>query len=162
MTQQKAKLGRPASISPEKIEKLTKALKAGSYIDTAAAYAGIHKTTFYNWLNTGSKEAEACIDEDRAPVTDLKIYVDFFNLVSEAIADAETRNVLIIANAAKKNPSLACWMLERRNPKAWSMRQQIEQKTTFGTQSGTGKITFIVEDAVAPQADEQPPEMSEQ
>lgn len=156
------KLGRPASISKEKIDKLVKAIIAGSYIDTAAAYAGIHKMTFYNWLNTGSKEAEACIDEEREPVADLKIYVDFFDTITQALAEAETRNVLLISKAAAKNPSCAMWLLERRNPKAWSMRQQIEQKTTFGTSSGTGKITFIVEDAVAPAENERPPELAEQ
>lgn len=40
-------------ITPELIEAIVNALRAGSYIETAAACAGIHKSTLHLWLKKG-------------------------------------------------------------------------------------------------------------
>lgn len=76
-------------------EKIIQALKAGNTRKAAAAYAGIHKQTFYNWL-----------EEDST----------FFDRVYEAEAHPEVICATSIVNAARKGDWRAGdkWLSKRR------------------------------------------------
>jgi hypothetical protein len=85
----------------------------GNYIETAAAYAGIHKTTLYDWLKKGANSKSGK-------------YREFSNAVDKAMAEAEIRDVALIAQAAKENWQAAAWRLERKYPARWGRKTQHE------------------------------------
>ncbi|MGB4501182.1 MAG: hypothetical protein WBI21_07950 [Natronincolaceae bacterium] len=51
-------MARPTKLNPETQNKIITAIRAGNYIETAAAYAGISKNTLYDWLRKGEREKQ--------------------------------------------------------------------------------------------------------
>ena len=123
--------GRPSVISKEKVESLYKYLKIGSYPETAAAAAGISKTTFYKWLKYGRRVIENNEKRYKKIVEKDRMYVEFVNAYDEAIAIAEMRDLIVIDKAAQEDWRAAAWRQERRNPKRWGLRQQQEIEATI-------------------------------
>ena len=124
-----AKMGRPSKLTPEISKKICEAIQAGNYIETAAAYAGINKTTLYDWLKRGAREMERVNASKTAKVKKSEApYVDFSNAIEKAFAQSEVRDVTIIGQAAKKNWQAAAWRLERRFPTRWGRKDQMEAK----------------------------------
>src|SRR5579862_1944907 len=103
------KRGRPDKLTPEVARQITNAIGAGNYIDTGAAFGGISKVTFYAWLRRGRREKTG---KYRQLVRD----------VEKAAAQAEVRDVSVIARAAEKDWRAAAWRLERRHPSRWGRR----------------------------------------
>src|SRR3990167_11113206 len=79
--------GRPTKFSPELAEKIISAIRVGGYVETAAAFAGISKDTFYEWLKRGAREQDGEFKE-------------FSDAIGRAIADSEMRYVGVVAKAA--------------------------------------------------------------
>ncbi len=97
-----------------------RAVQAGNYIETAAKAAGIHKATYYSWMNRGEKAAEALSKGD--PVSDEEAaFADFFSRVSEAEGVAET-NAVAAVREADRGWQAHMTYLERRFSSRW--RQQ--------------------------------------
>ena len=96
--------------------KIVAALKAGAYIETAAAFAGISRDTLYRWLKLGA----------RKPGT---AYSRFADAVALALAESEIRDLAIIGEAAKTQWQAAAWRLERRNPARWGRRTEQPEAT---------------------------------
>lgn len=94
-----------SKLTPEVKEKLFRALRLGSYIETAANYAGITRQTLYNWIDRGRKEESP--------------YSEFVEELDQVLAEAELRDLAIIAEAAKEQWQAAAWKLERRYPDRW-------------------------------------------
>jgi len=105
--------GRPTKFVPETIDRILLALKGGNYIETAAAFAGVNKTTLYEWLKLGAAEEEGP-------------YRDFSNAVEESIAIGEATDVQRVGNAGKDDWRAAAWRLERRHSKRWGRKEHIE------------------------------------
>lgn len=103
--------GRPTTLTPEIQEKIIQAVRAGNYLETAAAYAGVPKNTLHDWLRRGAKEKRG-------------IYHEFSVLVEKALAEAEMRDVLIIGKAAEENWQAAAWRLERKFPDRWGRKDR--------------------------------------
>src|SRR5688572_8306482 len=94
-------IGRPSLLTPAVTRVIVKVIKAGNYVETAVAAAGISKETFYDWLKKGGKEASGP-------------HRDFSDAVEKAKAEAEMRDVAIIDKAAKSGQwQAAAWRLER-------------------------------------------------
>jgi len=102
--------GRPTKLTSEVQEKIVSAIRGGSYIETAAAYAGIVKSTLYAWLKAGEREreritklreqySEEAIDQYRIP--EKQACLEFSNAVETALAEAELRDLQIVNRAAK-------------------------------------------------------------
>lgn len=106
-------MGRPTKLTKELQAKVIEAVRAGNYIETAAAYAGISKPSLYDWMKRGNNQNKG-------------IYRDFLNAIEKALADAEMRDVLIIGNAAKENWQAAAWRLERKFPDRWARKDKIQ------------------------------------
>jgi len=102
--------GRPPKLTPELIEQIATAIRGGNYIETAAAFSGVKKSTLYDWLRRGAKQKS-------------DIYRDFSDAVEKALAASEIRDVLRIDEAGKKNWQAIAWRLERRFPKRWGRRK---------------------------------------
>ena len=139
--------GRPTKFEPELAERIISAIKAGGYVETAAAYAGVRKSTFYDWLRRGAREQQGEFKE-------------FSDAVQRAIADSEMRYVAVVAKAAggydvvtertvvnqtldkdgkivtltnqtterghEFSPQAAEWWLERRFPRKWGRMERPE------------------------------------
>ena len=75
-------MGRPTKLNEDITEEIVKAIKLGNYLETAAAYVGISKSTLYDWLRRGKREIERVEKDSRRKVKqDEQIYVDFSNSV---------------------------------------------------------------------------------
>jgi len=106
--------GRPTKLTPQVQARIVQAIVGGNDITVAAAYAGIHRDTFYAWLERGQKAKTGP-------------YSDFSDAIQKAQADAETRNVALIAKAAKDGTwTAAAWWLERKYPERGGRKERHE------------------------------------
>jgi hypothetical protein len=120
--------GRKTKLTPELLDRLSQALAAGNYVETACAYAGISHSVFYHWLMEAKKPDAK------------KIYLEFLDTIERARAAAEIRNLSIVQNAASGDPEkdkdpdwrAATWFLERAYPKKWGRHERLELSGTDG------------------------------
>ena len=99
----KKNTGRPSKLTADIQNKIIEAIRAGAYVETAAAYAGINKTTFYDWLKKGAR--------GEAPA-----FVEFSNAVQKALASSEMRDIVTITKAAESQWQAAAWRLRNQPP----------------------------------------------
>lgn len=111
------------AFTPEARQAICDVVRAGNYIETAAAFAGIHKDTLYEWLKRGRGD----ILEERE--TD---HAQFVHDLEQALAQGEVRDLAIIGKAAEKVWQAAAWRLERRMPDKYGKRQRIDHSTPDG------------------------------
>ena len=118
-------MARPTKLTPELQEDILKIIRSGNYIETACAFVGINKSTFYDWLKRGAREKDRLEKNPRARIRKSeKIYVEFSNAVEKALAHAEIRDVAIIGKAAEENWKAAAWRLERKFPERWGRKEK--------------------------------------
>lgn len=113
-------------LTPERLEKIVKLIRAGNYAEVAAACAGISKGTFYKWLARGA--------EGEQPFKQL------VDAVETATAESEARDVMVIGQAAARQWQAAAWRLERKNPKRWGRKDGLE---LTGDESKPVAVTVI-------------------
>ncbi len=123
----KKRLGRPTKLTAEMQSEIVELLKAGNYIETACAVAGLHKSTFYDWM----KIADASTHKNK--------YTNFSDAVKKAQAWSEARDVAIIARHSEKYWQAAAWRLERKYPDRWG-RQKLEIEHTGKIESDVSHI----------------------
>ena len=108
------KPGRRTKLTDDLIDKICVLVRAGNYVETAAAYAGVHKETLYQWFRRGASSRRG-------------IYRRFADAVLKATAEAELRDLQIIASAAANGQwQAAAWRLERRVPLRWGRRDFVQ------------------------------------
>lgn len=135
------KQGRPTKLNEEVQNKIVQAVQAGNYIETAAAYAGINKSSFYEWLKRGEREKQRVEKDSRLRVRKSEEdYVSFSNAIEKALAVSEMRDVLIIGKAAETQWQAAAWRLERKFPKRWG-KKEFNQTELTGKDGGAIEIT---------------------
>lgn len=123
--------GRPPKISEDVIAAVYLMVQGGNYIESAAAFVGVDKTTLYEWLRVGARiriELPPAWDEDGEPIADFgdafsvltpkqQLCWEFSHSIQRALAEAEVRDLGIIGAAAKAGVwQAAAWRLQRRNP----------------------------------------------
>lgn len=122
-------MGRPTKLTAEVQDRIVGALRAGSYQETAARYAGISPKTFYEWMNRGESD-----DPEQT------LFREFREAVERAKADAEIRDLLLIDKAANDGSwQAAAWKLERKFPHRWGRLQRTE---VSGPEGSPLKIEF--------------------
>lgn len=118
------KPGRPEKLTPELQQKIVDAIRMGAYIETASAYAGINKSTLYDWMKRGARAKSGK-------------YKEFSDAIEKALAESEMRDLAVIAKASQENWQAAAWRLERKFPDRWGRRkakseiEKIEAETEF-------------------------------
>jgi len=141
-------MGRNSKFTPEVKEKIIKAVLAGNYMQTSAAYAGIGESTLRLWL---SKAVEAESKQGKKTEKEREL-IAFLAAVQEARATAEVKVVTIISSAAQgrehrvieeeiyndagevvkrkyryeyipPNLTAATWFLEHSFPQKWGRRE---------------------------------------
>lgn len=115
-------MGRPIKLTKELEKKITDVIRAGNYIETAAAFAGIHKSTLYDWLKRGEREKQRVHGTNRKISNKEQPFVDFSDAVEKALAEAEIRDVMRISEASKTDWKAAAWRLERKFPDKWGRK----------------------------------------
>ncbi|HZK28535.1 MAG TPA: hypothetical protein VFD00_13445 [Thermoclostridium sp.] len=123
-----AKMGRPTKLNDKVQHEIVTAVKQGNYIETASAYAGINKTTLYDWLRRGRREI-ARVEKDgrrRIKKSEEK-YVNFSHALEKALAESEMRDVLIIGKAGETQWQASAWRLERKFPDKWGRKRNLTE-----------------------------------
>lgn len=120
--------GRPTDLTPAVQARIVLAIVGGNDNKVAAAHAGIGESTFYAWLDRGRKELARLAASSRAkPKASETPFVEFLEAIQKAQADAETRNVALIAKAAQDGTwTAAAWWLERKYPERWGRKDRHE------------------------------------
>ncbi|MCS1351159.1 hypothetical protein [Mechercharimyces sp. CAU 1602] len=103
-------MARPTKLTPDVQQKILDAIRLGNYLETAAAYAGISKSTLYDWLRRGEREKSGR-------------YKEFSDAVEKHLAEVEVRDLAVITRAAQENWRAAAWRLERKFPDRWGYRK---------------------------------------
>lgn len=106
--------GRRTKLTEDRATKILEALRLGVPQNTAIAYAGIHESTYYRWLQEGA--------EPDAPDN----VREFRESVKAARAEAEVRSLAVIQNASRKSWQAAAWFLERGFPQHWARTDRHE------------------------------------
>lgn len=120
-------MARPTKLNFDTHNKIITAIRAGNYIETAAAYAGVNKSTLYEWLKRGEREKQRVAENSRYGIRKSEEpYVEFSNAVEKALAEAEIRDVAIIAKAAQEQWQAAAWRLERKFPDRWGRKDKVD------------------------------------
>ena len=115
--------GRPTKLDEETQNKITQAVRAGNYMETAAAYAGISKDTLYAWLRRGAREIQRLANDDTAkPDKKEAPYVVFSDAINKAQAESEVDDIILIGKHAEFSWQAAAWRQERKNPEKWGRR----------------------------------------
>jgi hypothetical protein len=109
--------GRPTKLTPELQKKICDAVGLGNYLEVAAAYAGIARSTLYDWIRRGRRAKRRTK------------YRDFAEALDVALATAEVEGVERITKAGKSGEWQAdMTRLERMFPTRWArrLRHQVE------------------------------------
>ena len=111
-------VGRPYKLKPETHQRFVALLRASNAFETCARAVGVTPRVAKSWYQRGG-ESDA-----REPFKSFRVDCD------RAEAEAESRAVAIIANAARDSWQAAAWLLERQHPERWarvSQRKEAEQ-----------------------------------
>lgn len=111
--------GRPTKLDASRSARIVALIRAGNYIETAAAEAGISATTFREWLKRGRRDSEAGKQTE---------FSKFADDIEQAQAASEAILVTGLATAAKKDWRAAAFLLERKWPLKFGSRQKIEHE----------------------------------
>lgn len=114
--------GRPDKLTPETQDRIVKMLLAGNYLETAAAAAGITKSTLYEWLRRGTRVRNGEVPPSKQSAFDKRASV-FSDAVEKAAAQAEALMVQRITVASEEDWRAAAWRLERRHPDRWGRKR---------------------------------------
>lgn len=124
-----------AKLNQQTADRILAVLRAGGYDETACAAAGVSRNQFYEWLRRG-RAGDG-------------IYEVFLADVERARAEGESRNVMLIAQAAQANWQAAAWLLERRHPERWARPSQREKDAPGGNAPVTIDDPFAEVDELA-------------
>jgi hypothetical protein len=123
-TQKISKVGRPSKLTESRMQKLTEALRSGSYRIDACRAAGIHYNTLLAWEKRGESQKSG-------------EYVEFLDILRRSEAEAVVSNVEIITKAAKDGDwRAAAWFLEHKYPNKWA---RLEKRAVEDLLSDTNK-----------------------
>lgn len=140
-------MGRPTKFSEERAEKIIRAIRSGNYIETAAALAGISKTTLYSWLKRGAAEGDRLEADPKAkPLKSELPYLDFLDAVDIALAEAENMDVQAITAAASEDWRAAAWRLERKFPDRWGRKDRLQAEVENKGQVGLNLVVSYGDD----------------
>ena len=135
----KRPVGRPLKLDAAILTQLLAALQAGAYIETAAAYAGLNKDTFYAWLKRGRAAKEKALDVESGEINQRKIpkieraFVEFSDAIEKALADSELLALQQIGAASLAGAwQAAAWRLERKFPQRYGRRAMATASLAIG------------------------------
>lgn len=130
MTQKKK--GRPSKFTKDRRERIVQAIQAGCTYEMAADYAGVTRSTLWNWLKKGEDPKE-------------KTYCTFLDQVKKAEVEGAMVHLGTIAQASQKDWKASAWMLERRHGYS---RDGIQRKEEPVVELPTNTLELLRDQAV--------------
>lgn len=143
-------MARPTKLTPETIKAVVVPIRAGNYLETAAAFAGVSKRTLHGWMKD-ARTIYAELEKGTKKLSKLsakdKLLVEFLHAVEVALAESEVRDLSTIGNAATGAQTIedgkvvsqkpgdwraAAWRLERKFPKKFGLVQRQEHTGVDG------------------------------
>lgn len=106
--------GSNGKLTDDVSDKICQAIRTGATLEGAAAYAGVPRPTFFDWLRRGRRAGA------RAP------YSTFVANVEEALAAFEVGAMAQIAKAGSEEWQANAWRLERRFPDKYGRRTRVD------------------------------------
>jgi hypothetical protein len=104
--------GRPTLLRSDVLQVLLQALQQGNTIDAAAAFAGIHRRTFYDWMKRGREDDRADRETEHAL---------FLHKVEQALSGAEMAFAGVVTKAAAAGDAGQAWRwLQARRGRRWN------------------------------------------
>lgn len=97
---------------PSLAKRIVKLIRKGYPYTTVCRYVGVTPRTFKEWLEKG----KAGLSPD---------YVDFYERVARAEAEAEMRTIQTLKMHEKADWRVSAWQLERRWPEHWSKKDRV-------------------------------------
>ena len=128
------------SFTPRTVDTIVEAVRAGNYANVAAAAAGIHKSTYFAWMNRGETASEALSSGDPVEAPELA-FADFHDRVRQAEAEAEIAAVASVREA-KGGWQAHMTYLERRFPTRWRRMDGIKHAGGRGEDTSTPEEAF--------------------
>ena len=111
--------GRPTLCSAEHCKRAEEAMRLGLTYELCAAYIGVGRSTFFNWLKKGKAQKSG-------------IYVQFRDAVRRGEAQGAAMSLATIAQSARAGEwKAAAWLLERRHQ--YIRRTAVETTETTAT-----------------------------
>lgn len=107
---------KPTRLTRETADAIVTAIKTGATLEVAAAYAGIGRRTFFDWLREGRRP------DGR------KLYRDFVDELDLALGQWEAGALQRIHDDPEWQSD--AWMLERRFPDRYGRRTRIDSTVT--------------------------------
>lgn len=101
-TRKKGAPGRPTKLTAELRNRFVTYIRAGLPVETASAACGVSRITIRNWMRRGARGEKG--------------FVEFAQMVDEAVANAEVMLFNNIRQASKRDWHAAAWILQRRYP----------------------------------------------
>ena len=91
------------------------AVRAGNYLNAAAAYARLNRNTVFNWLARGREAMPSGEDWEREDISvDERPYVDFLGAIAFADGAFEVELVTMTLQAAREDKKFALQVLGRK------------------------------------------------
>lgn len=106
---------RKTILTPELIEGITKKITEGMYVTDACATFGIGKDSWYDWMKKAKREPDI-----------YPLCVRFSESIMKAQADCKAYFIEKLKNASVVEWKAAAWYLERRFPKEYGKREQLD------------------------------------
>lgn len=123
--------GRPTKYCDDVASKIINAIRAGNYMETAAAFAGVDKTTLYDWMKQGAAGKSPEMEE-------------FSNAIKRALAESEFIDLSLIQKAAREGAwQASAWRLERRFRDRWGKSLEVGDIKNKSTE----ELLALLEDA---------------
>lgn len=101
------------------MERVAEATRAGLSASAIADYAGIGRSTFFEWMRRGREAGEA-LDAGVSIEASERPFLDFVDEFRRVQATTEVEALAVIGRAADSgNWRAAAWYLERAHPDKW-------------------------------------------
>ena len=110
--------GRPTSLAPAVMSELEQNLRLGMNRTDSAILAGIHRSTFYHWL----ERAKAAREAKRTSA-----FTRFLDVIEKAEATA-VRQSLVAVRVGRQGWQAHAWFLERKRVDEWGRPWRLEKR----------------------------------
>ena len=114
---------KPYKLDEQLTERLLNAIKLGSYIEHACAYAGINSSTYRRWRS---------LAEDN-----LEPYKSLFEKIQQAEAETKTASGIIIPDTAKEKPQKGTVIAVGKGTKENPITVSVGDTILYGKYAGT-------------------------
>ena len=90
----------------------------------------MNKTTVYDWLKQGARLNDEIDKNPNIKISENDaLLITLSNNIKKALAEAEMKDLSVIAKASEKSWQAAAWRLERRFPDRWGRKLDVSAKT---------------------------------